>query len=159
MGRILIFEDIVNDLSERQRDVTLIGEENLISCEKGCDKDYDLYYYYFNGIKNINLDAKFRQIPVFLNPEIQIIKNYHEKHRNDGAGFYSIDKKLLLCDYDSLKAFEENFKKAGLEGRADFSVIKREKLFKRLRDNGIANFEEEIREKCEYLKNIKNHAV
>lgn len=160
MGRILIFEDIVNDLSARPREVTLIGEENLISREKGCDKDYDLYYCYVNGIgHNTIFDAKFKQIPVFLNLEMQTLGDYHERYPKGIIGFYGTDRKLLLCSHGSLKAFENGPEKIGLEGKANFTTIKREELFERQKESGIYDFEEEIGKKCEYLQHIKNHIV
>ena len=153
MGRILIFEDIMNNLLARPRDATLIGEENLISREKGCDEDYDLYYYCINGTgHNINLDAEYKQIPVFSDFGIQILKDYYEKCPQGMMGFYGTGRKLLICDYDSLKVLEENFKKAGLEGKANFTTIKREELFQRQKESGIYGFEEELNKKCKYIK-------
>ena len=157
MGRILIFEDIASDLLARPRDATLIGEENLISREKGCDEDYDLYYYCINGTgHNINLDAESKQIPVFLNPGMKKLRDYYEKYHNGRIGFYGTGRKLLLCDYDSLNVFENGFEKAGLEGKANFTTIKREELFQRQKESGIYGFEEELNKKCKY---IKNHLV
>lgn len=153
MGRILIFEDIENDLLARPRDVTLIGEESLISREKGCDNDYDLYYFHADGILHKNLDAEYKQIPVFSDFEMQTLKDYHEKYPKGMMGFYGTNRKLLLYDYDSLKVFEENFKKAGLEGKANFTTIKREELFQRQKESGIYGFEDELNKKCAYIKN------
>ena len=115
MGRIIILDDIVESILARPRDVTMFGEEDLVTTK---ESNYDLYYCSIDGIgHNTNLDKRYKPLPLFLagneSKLIEKLKAYYETYKNNyGSGFFTeLNPKLRIYPLKSLKeGFEEQKK-------------------------------------------------
>ena len=151
MREIIIFKEILNDLKERPREVTLFGERGLIFTEK---KGYDLYYYFAEGTNHslISLPERYIPLPVFLwsgteKELIEKISGYSKSSRNYLAG---------VCGKDIFCLYPVERSKAGIivHPSIDHLSSKKKSLSEKVSKNeDWEDFPEELERKISELKN------
>ncbi|MFH1307389.1 MAG: hypothetical protein ABIH72_00880 [archaeon] len=89
MGKIMIYRDLVNSVLGNPRDVTLFGDEDIISTRSG---SYDLYHSMMEGTSHSpGIDSRFKVIPVFLDPGsvenlAEKLEYYYAQYQNSLVG-------------------------------------------------------------------------
>lgn len=150
MGDILVLKEIVEDVKQRPRDVTLVGEWDLICSETN---EYDLVFCLVEGITHDRtFDPKYVSIPMYLDPGSEEslagkLQEYYKHYKNAIGGVCGTGGIFGLYDIeqaeDGLHIFPMYF----------VSVVTAEALFARLSGQGWSGFPEELQEKIEEITN------